>query len=79
MTVRRRLPVMPNNRTFSVSLGMSQKCQEQKHVPQQLAASLDQLVGSREQRRWHSQADCLGSLYIDDEFKFGRRLQGRPG
>ena len=27
LTMRRLLLVLPNNRTFSVSLGMSQKCQ----------------------------------------------------
>jgi hypothetical protein len=30
LTVRRLLSVLPNNRTFSVSLGMSQKCQTRK-------------------------------------------------
>src|ERR1700681_4126906 len=79
LTVGCSLPVYPDERTYSESVGTSQRCQEQTHAPQQLAASLDHLVRSREQRRWHSQADCLGSLYIDDEFKFGRRLHRKVG
>jgi hypothetical protein len=35
LTMRRLLPVLPNNRTFSVSLGMSQKSQQQTHAPQE--------------------------------------------
>ena len=53
--------------------------QEQTHAPQQLAASLDHLVGTGEKRRRHRYADCLGSLYIDDELKFGRGLHRKVG
>jgi len=55
------------------------KSQEQTHAPHQLAASLDHLVGTGEKRRRHRYADCLGSLYIDDELKFGRGLHRKVG
>jgi hypothetical protein len=34
--VRRSLPVFPDNRTSSVSVGMSQRCQHETHAPQQI-------------------------------------------
>ena len=36
---------------------------------QQDTPSLDNLVGTNEQRRWLVEADCLGSLEIDDQLK----------
>src|SRR4029077_6664083 len=41
--------------------------------------SLDHLVGGREQRRWHGQAEHLGSLEIDNQLVFGRRLHRKIG
>jgi hypothetical protein len=32
-TVRRPLPIYPDKQTFSVSVGMSQRCQLRKYVP----------------------------------------------
>jgi hypothetical protein len=32
-TVRRQLPIYPDKQTFSVSVGMSQRCQERKSAP----------------------------------------------
>jgi len=41
-------PLLPNNRTFSGSLGMSQKCQHETHALQQMATLFDHLVGAGE-------------------------------
>ena len=77
--MERRCPLLPQRRTFAKATVTSALCQEQTHAPQQLAASLDHLVGTGEKRRRHRYADCLGSLYIDDELKFGRGLHRKVG
>src|SRR5262249_20279240 len=43
------------------------------------ALSFDHLVGARQQRRWHVQAERLGGLEIDHEFVLRRRLNRKVG
>ena len=44
------------------------------HALQQMALLIDHLVGVRQQRRWHFEADRLCTLEIDHRLIFGRRL-----
>src|SRR5262249_7717928 len=41
----------------------------QTHAPQQMASSLDNLVGAREERRGHFEAERLGGLQIDEQLE----------
>src|SRR5262245_56238568 len=38
--------------------------------------SLDDVIGSQQQRRRDGEAECFGSLEVDDELKLGRLLDG---
>ena len=40
---------------------------------------LDDLVSSQEERLWDGEAECFGSLEIDDELKLGRVLHRQVG
>src|SRR5215471_8556284 len=44
-----------------------------------LAHSLDHLVGAHKQSGWHSKAERLGSLEIDEQFDFRRLLHRQIG
>src|SRR5262245_10503511 len=43
------------------------------------AVSFDHLVGDREQRRGHTQAQCVGDLEVDRQLELGRCLHGQIG
>jgi hypothetical protein len=43
------------------------------------SALLDHLIGAGEQRRWHRQAQRLGSLQIDHQLVFRRLFHGQVG
>src|ERR1700731_1209704 len=45
----------------------------------EVTASFDHLVGAGEQRRWHSQAECLGGLEIYHQFKLCGLLNRQVG
>jgi hypothetical protein len=50
LAVGRLLPVLPGKQTFSATVGMSQRCHQETHAPQQTASLFDHLVGTAEQR-----------------------------
>src|SRR5262245_48245816 len=41
--------------------------------------SFDHLVGAGEERRWHSNAKCLGGFHIDDQLETSRLLDRQIG
>src|SRR6516225_11537783 len=41
--------------------------------------SLNHLVGAREQRRWHSNAKCIGGFHIDDQLETSWLLDRQIG
>jgi hypothetical protein len=41
--------------------------------------SLDHLVGVREERRWHSNAKCIGGFHIDDQLETSWLLDRQIG
>src|SRR5439155_24233292 len=74
LTFGRLLPVFPDKQTFSKSVGMSQRCHQETHAPQQPASLFDHLVGASRQRRRQFEPKSFGGLEIDREPVF-RRLQ----
>jgi hypothetical protein len=63
----------------AMNLG-SRSCQEPTYAAQQNVQNLlDHLVGCREKRRRHLKADRLGSLQVDHQLVFGRRLHREIG
>src|SRR5260370_18563463 len=71
LSVRQPLPVYPDERTFSVSVGMSQRCHQRTHALQHTGSLFDHLVSGSEQRRWNGEAERLRCLEIDDQLEFG--------
>src|SRR5262245_25487903 len=53
--------------------------QERTCAPQQTASLFDHLVGAREQRMRHGEAERLGGLEVDGELVLGRRLHWKIG
>ena len=47
--------------------------QKQTHAPQQIVL-FNYLIGAREQRLRHDEAECLGRLKVDHQLELVRRL-----
>ena len=73
------LPVFPDDRTSSVSVGMSQTCHEQTHAPQQFIRLFDHLVGASKQRGRKTQSNRSRRLEVDPEQELGRQFDRQIG
>jgi hypothetical protein len=62
-----------------VQLGMSALCQKRTYAPQQISPLLNHLVGGRNQRRWHGEAEHLRRFEVDHQLVLGRRLHRQVG
>ena len=70
-----RCPLYPRKRTWLSTVMMSALGHKQTHALQHTTCTycrylLDHLVGAAEQCEWHSQAESLGGLEIDDQLNF---------
>jgi hypothetical protein len=68
----RRFPLLPQQRTFTPTGGMSVKCGSQ----QQTCRLFDHVVGTSNQRRRYLKAECLGGPEIDHQFEQGGLQNG---
>src|SRR5712691_3077986 len=57
--------------TWRAEFGGSALCQFRTHAPQQTAWLFDDLVGEREQRRRHGEAERLGRVGVDHQVELG--------
>ena len=67
---KKACPLYPRKQTCALQCAMSAKGPE-ADIPRH---SLDHLVGKQQERLGRREAECLGRLEIDDEFKFDWRL-----
>src|ERR1700676_195147 len=74
LTARRSLPVFPYEQTSAAPVGMSQRCQEETHAPQQTASLFDHLVGASKDRLRQGEPQRLRCFEVDHQFIFGRPL-----
>jgi hypothetical protein len=70
----KRCPLYPRKRTSFSTIVMSALCQKQTS-----GCLFDHLVGAREQRWRHGEAERLGGGQVDDEIEFGRLLNRKIG
>jgi hypothetical protein len=52
-------------------------CRRGSFISPSAAPSFDHLVGAAEQRRWHVQAERLGGLEVQKQFRFTSPRDGR--
>src|SRR5215469_1211808 len=76
-TLRRsgRCPLYPQKRTLGLSRAMSASRQK-RTLERRL---FDYLVGTAKQRWRYGEAECFGSLEVDDQLDSGRRLHRKIG
>ena len=72
-----RLPPYLRKRTQLGHRGMSQKCHEETHAPQQNLKLFDHLTDDGKRLRRHIDAKRTRYLEVHDEFEFSRRSTGR--
>jgi len=56
---------LPDQRTFSESVGMSQRCHVRTHAPQRTVSLFDHLVGTGEKGRRNGEVHRLGGFEVD--------------
>jgi hypothetical protein len=69
-------PLYPQEQTFADRAVMSALCQQRTHALRQKSFLFDHLVGQREQRGRHGEAERIRGLTINDEFELCRQLDG---
>ena len=67
-------PFSTQLRTLADPLGTAEKCQEATYAAQQRTLLFDDLIGHREQRWRHLDAERISRLQINNELEFGRLL-----
>src|SRR5262249_49899148 len=58
---------------------MSALCHSRPNAAQQNACSFEHLDGPQQKRFKNGKSECLCSLEVDDQFEFGRKLNGQIG
>jgi hypothetical protein len=65
-------PIYLRKPTLLGAVGTAEKCQEATYAPQQTEPLFDHLVGEREQRGWHFEAERFRGLEVDHQLELGR-------